>query len=118
MTGENTPALSRKFVLEVTWTDCPDDVKRVVRDLWRHCELGNDDFYLRRSIDDMIESYQDWQKDDPTYDGPPFEPTMVDRWDRGLGDWKSRLLDVQPLIDYLRAQGVSDHEEVFIHYWW
>lgn len=76
-------AVRKVYCLDVTWTDCPKEVKDEVSVLWYENELGNDNYVLIDTIDGLM-------------DKPGTDET----------------------IKYLRSQGVSDNEEVWIHYWW
>lgn len=81
-------AVRKEYVLDVTWTDCPDDVKDQVRKLWITNDLGNDNYILIRTINDLIEESED--------DGD----------------------ETDVIVKYLREQGVGDDEQVWIHWWW
>lgn len=57
MTKHTEEAIQQKTVLEVTWTNCPEDVKTQVRDLWAIAELGNDNYYYQWNSDSDGEDY-------------------------------------------------------------
>jgi hypothetical protein len=107
----DVPALKKQWVLDAQWTDCPKEVEQTVKDLWRMMELGNDNYMLRRSIADFFE----WFGEEGLF--------RVERWFWGetaeeQKGWVDTEVSVMPLVDYLRAQGVADDEEVVIHWWW
>lgn len=50
-----TPAIQQQTVLEVQWSDCPDDVyEEISRKLWRDMEFGNDHYYYNWSGDEDL----------------------------------------------------------------
>lgn len=107
----DTPALKKQWVLDAQWTDCPEEVKQVVQDLWRLCVLGNDNYMLRRSVDNLFE----WFGEEGLFN--------VERWVWGekpedMKGWVETEVSVLPLVDYIRAAGIPDDEEIIIHWWW
>lgn len=105
----NVPALKQQWVLDAQWTDCPVEIEEIVKNLWRYHELGNDNYMLRRSINDFLEIEQDG-----------FE---VEQWFWGETEeekkgWVVAPASLQPLIDYLREKGIPDDEDIIIHWWW
>lgn len=100
----NVPALKQQWVLDAQWTDCPEEVEKEIKDLWRFHELGNDHYMLRRSISDLIETSDQG-----------FE---VEEWDNVAVEWKKAPLKVDNLISYLKDKGISEDEQVIIHWWW
>jgi len=86
---EDTPkSLSKVFYLDVQWSDCPVEVEKDVKKLWKSYNLGNDYYFLKLSIKDLV---------DMTFD-------------------KNLTLDY--LIQYLREQNLPENEKVIIHWWW
>lgn len=45
MKYDNIEAISKVTILEATWTNCPEDVKKDIRTLWQDNEYGNDLYY-------------------------------------------------------------------------
>ncbi len=112
----NVPALKKQWVLDAQWTDCPEDVETVIKHLWRYYELGNDNYMLRRSINDLLEMTDDHE------DESVIEIT-VEQWFWGETDeekkgWVEAPASLTPLIQYLREKGIADDEQVILHWWW
>jgi len=109
----SVPAFKRQWVLDAQWTDCPEDVGEIVSALWRYYELGNDNYMLRRSINDFLEQEESgfnaevWHWPENAMDLPQDQ--------RG---WLTRPMSLLPLIEYARKAGVKDDERFIIHYWW
>lgn len=106
---EASPALQRKLVLDAQWTDCPIEIENEVKKLWRFHELGNDNYILRYSINNLLE-----------FNDQDFE---VEEWFWGETEeekkgWVKVPLKIKALIDYLRSKDIPDDEEVIIHWWW
>lgn len=100
----DVPALTKQWVLDAQWTDCPLDVEQVVKDLWRYHELGNDKYMLRASIDSLRELVTAGEE--------------VNKFDEVKREWGYTPLVVQPLIDYLIEKGIPEDEVIIIHWWW
>ncbi len=90
MNFNTSKALNKVWVLSTTWTDCPEEVKDVVRGMWRERELGNDHYVIFTSIDSLKEEI----------------------------DFEESKENLQIIVDYLESKGVGPEEEVIIHYWW
>lgn len=100
----NVPALTKQWVLDAQWTDCPLDVEAVVKDLWRYHELGNDKYMLRSSINSLRELVAAGEE--------------VNKFDEVKREWGYTPIVVQPLIDYLIEKGIPEDEVIIIHWWW
>lgn len=101
---EHPPALKKEWTLNSTWTDCPVEVQEVIENIWEWQELGNDNYKYEASINDLIES----QTSGETWRVWQDEPS----------EWIDVPINMQPLIDYLKAKGVADDENVIIMHWW
>lgn len=82
-------AIKRPLFLDVQWTDCPVEVEREVIALWRECGLGNDDFIIKTTMEDL----QEWEKEG------------------------TATANIQRLIKE-KAPEVTDDELIIIHWWW
>jgi len=105
----DTPALHKMWVLDAQWTDCPPEVVEIIRNLWGYYELGNDRYMLRRSVNDLLEQHEDGFECEQWFWGATPEEQK---------GWVVAPCSLQPLIDYLRAAGIPDDEEIIIHWWW
>lgn len=109
---QNTPNGVRKItVLDAQWTTCPIEVYNEVSDLWRAQELGNDRYIYKTSIEGLEEL------------GSEDYPYMVKHWYWGETQeeqrgWVEEPGSVALIIKYLREQGVTENENVWIHFWW
>jgi hypothetical protein len=103
--AENTlPAVRKAWVLDAQWSDCPVEIEKIVRQLWRLNELGNDRYLLKMSIDDMEEGHD--------------EGDTSEVW-KGMPDgWQQEKIDYVKLAAYLRSKGVADDDVVWFHWWW
>jgi hypothetical protein len=104
----NNPALHKMWVLDAQWTDIPLEVEEVVKNLWRFYELGNDNYVLRKSREDLQELGEGFECEQWVWGKTPEEQK----------GWVKRPTSLVPLIDYLREKGVPADEEVIIHWWW
>lgn len=102
MVHMDRPALLKRWVLNAQWTDIPKDVYDQVVALWGYQELGNDNYILIRSINDLIE-----------LEDQKFEAEV---WVNNK--WEKAPLKTDLLVSYLREQGVPDDEDVYIYWWW
>jgi len=115
----NVPALTKQWVLDAQWTDCPTEVEAAVKHLWRRYELRNDHCMLRLSVNDLFE-----MAEVPEGETNPTEVTItVKQWFWGETDeekkgWVKAPADLKPLTDYLRENGIPDDQQVIIHWWW
>lgn len=51
-------SVSKKWFFDVQWSDCPDFVEDEVRHLWGDYELGNDNYIVKRELDEeLFEEY-------------------------------------------------------------
>lgn len=109
MTFRNRPAMSQRWFFDVQWSNCPEDVEQIVEDLWRYHELGNDNYILKRSIQDL--KYLEEEG---------FE-AEVWKWgetpEEKIG-WVTEPKSIQPLIDYLSGFDIPEDEDIIIHWWW
>lgn len=90
MNFDHIEAIRKVTVLDVTWTNCPEDVMEAVREIWSYYEYGNDNYIHKTSIDDLT----DFLEEDETNSF------------------------VKVIIDYLEAKGLENDEEIWIHFWW
>lgn len=93
------PCLNQVYLLEVQWTDCPEDVKQDVRDLWNYREFGNDHYYYRWDIDDE-------------------EKALAENEEYVLEYAKSedyKYPECKALKAFLASKNIR---ECLIHYWW
>lgn len=107
--GHNSPALTKIWVLQTTWTDLSIELQDIVGGIWRNAELGNDHYICKTSIIDLI------QMNDEGY--------TAEKWRWGEAEeekigWVVEPLDLTPLIKYLEDKGISVEEEVWLHLWW
>lgn len=89
---------------DVQWSNCPIEVEEVVKQLWRFYELGNDRYIIKTSIEYLTE-----------LQGPDYSVSVEWRVD---GEWKEVEINIQLLIDFLRFKGVTEEEQIIIHWWW
>lgn len=105
----NVPALKQQWVLDAQWTDCPLDVEEDVKKLWRWRELGNDNYMLRCSLNDLEEwNTGDREVEEWFWGEPPEEQK----------GWVTVPLKIDALLSYMRASGIPDDEQFIIHWWW
>lgn len=104
--------LRKIWFLDAQWSTCPIEVESQVEDLWRLHELGNDQYILKTSVNDLLE-YGD--------------NTLVERWinpepgrnfQAGVNGWVEQPLKVDAIIQYIREHNIPDDEAVIIHWWW
>lgn len=106
----DTPNGVRKVtVLDAQWSTCPIEVYTEVTELWRYLELGNDKYIDKTSLDDLRRMQS--------------EGFTVERWYWGASaeeqkGWVEEEGSVNAIIQYLEEQGVTDDEDVWIHFWW
>jgi hypothetical protein len=96
------PALKQQWVLNTTWTNCPEEVKKDVQALWRYHDLGNDYYMLSISVNDL----------------QGLEGCEVEEWDEEAVKWKKVPLDTRNLITYILANNIPEDEEIILHLWW
>ena len=54
--GKNS--VQKVWFFDVQWSDCPEEVEKEVRHMWRDYELGNDHFMVKRELDEeLFEAY-------------------------------------------------------------
>ena len=83
------PAGLRKvWFMDVQWSTCPIEVYDEVRDLWGLWGLGNDNYIIKTSLEDLEE----------------------------LGE--EGKLSTVAIRQYIIENGVSEDEAVIIHWWW
>lgn len=90
MVSKDRDPIKQVTVLDVQWSNIPEDVYEEVRRLWRDRELGNDYCYISWDEEDF------YTTDDP-------ENMFGDEYKYPL------------IAKYLRERGVK---ECLIHYWW
>lgn len=49
-----SPALSKVWYLDVQWSDCPVEVESEVIKMWRNYELGNDNYILKFTLEELL----------------------------------------------------------------
>lgn len=54
--GENS--VKKVWFFDVQWSDCPTEVEAEVRHMWRAHELGNDNYIVKRNLDEGL--YDDY----------------------------------------------------------
>ena len=101
------PGFSKKWILDAQWTTCPIEVYEEVRDLWYFHELGNDNYILKTSIEDLT-----FQEDEV-----PLVSKVV-RDQNGNIDRKDLPLITENIKAYAKMHGLKDDEEFWIHWWW
>lgn len=105
----NSPALSKIWVLQTTWTDLSVELQDIVHALWQANELGNDNYILKTSIIDLAQMNDEGMTSQKWYWGSTPEERK---------GWVEEPLDLRPLITYLEDKGIETKEEVWLHLWW
>lgn len=105
----NTPALSKIWVLQTTWTDLSVELQDIVGALWRTAELGNDNYIYKTSIIDLAQMSDKGVTAQKWYWGETKEEQI---------GWIEEPLDIKPLITYLEEKDIGVKEEVWLHLWW
>lgn len=115
----NTPALKKQWVLDAQWTDCPENIEAIIEHLWRYHELGNDNYMLRRSVNDFLEmaGIIDEGQDESVVEIEVEQWLWGDTEEEQKG-WVKAPVNLKPLIDFIRSAGIPDDEAVIIHWWW
>ena len=90
MVYKDVDPVKQMTVLDVQWSNIPEDVYEEVKRFWIDRELGNDFYYAHWGADDF------YTTDDPK------------------GEFKEEYKYPQ-IAAYLRSRGI---EECLIHYWW
>jgi hypothetical protein len=103
-----TKCVRKITYMDVQWSDCPLEVKEVVKLMWRRNELGNDHYIINTSIEGLLEDI------DEANDYPEYHSVSVYK----NGAHVNTLIPYITLVEYLRDQGVTEDEEVIIHWWW
>lgn len=96
--------IKKIWFLDAQWSTCPIEVEEQVKDLWRVYELGNDHYMFKTSIEELIE-----------IEGNENE---VERFSNELIQWVKVPLKTDAIVQYMREQGISDKDQVIIHWWW
>ena len=104
--GAADPGVSKVWLLDAQWSDCPIEAYDQVKDLWKMYELGNDNYLIKTSIAELQEMH----------DTP--EEYSVRRWVEASRSYEEGPVLTNAIIQYLREQGVGDTEKVIIHWWW
>lgn len=110
---ENRKALRKVNFLDVQWSDCSEAMVEQVQNLWRLMELGNDRYIHRTTIAELEETESDPPECRVWVEAVPDVLNATNDW-----GWQPAPLRVNLIIDYLKAEGLEDNEEVLIHYWW
>lgn len=97
-----SPALKQVWFFDAQWTDCPVEVENEIKALWRIYELGNDNFILKRSINDLRVMLS--------------EGCTMEVWENSK--WKTKPLVLDYLLDYLSSKNIPDDEQIIFHWWW
>lgn len=94
------------WVLNAQWTDCPVEVENQVKDIWQTLEYGNDNFYYKTSLSDLIDLSE--------------EAGTVRAWDDVLCKRIEKPFDVTAITKWVKEQRpeMKDDEEFLIHWWW
>lgn len=103
---ETPKGLSKQWVLNAQWTDCPKEVQKEVKLLWRLYENGNDRYIIKTTVANLEKKNQDAGK-------------LVDIFDEIEGKRKMVPVTTNAILQYLSENGITDpEEEIIIHYWW
>jgi len=119
----DTPqAVRKQWVLDAQWTNCPREVEDQVKDLWRYHNLGNDNYILKYSVEDLLHLVEDGAKVEQWHEKPANmsyeECTKLERQGKKIWGWIEGPIKVDYVVQYLREMGVADDETVWIHWWW
>lgn len=55
--NDNEPALTKVWVLNAQWTNCPIEVEDEVRKIWVNSDLGNDTSIYKTTLQELIYDY-------------------------------------------------------------
>jgi len=84
------PAGLRKvWFMDVQWSTCPIEVYDEVRELWNMWELGNDNYIIKTSIEELVE----------------------------LGE-EEEATSTRAIRQYIAEHDIPSNETVIIHWWW
>lgn len=83
-------AFRQVYLLDVQWSDCPIEVEREVRELWKDFSLGNDHSIVKWSKSDLLE----WEDSYPVI-----------------------IQYIREQIEKRNLQ-IGDDELILIHWWW
>lgn len=113
------PAVTTIKLINAQWTNMPVEVEDEVKELWRYCELGNDNYYWNGSIEELDEMME------PYEDGDAFGIEVeywIDRQPDNKDDdhwgWKKKRTTLPYLRQWLEEQGFKPEEKFLLHWWW
>lgn len=99
-----SPGISKVWFLDAQWSTCPIEVEEQVKDLWRWNELGNDNYIIKTSIEELVNLQEENQ--------------LVETWIQEKGEWGKKSLKTDWIVKYLTEQGIPMKDTVIIHWWW
>lgn len=85
------PALKQVWVLDLQWSDCPEELQREAKYIWQSWSLGNDHCYKQFTLEDL--------KSDYSTDLPL------------INKYISEQIEIRNL-------DIKEKEQVLIHWWW
>lgn len=57
---KNTPkAIGGVKFFDVQWSDCPVEIEAIVKQMWQNSELGNDNYIIKTTPDDVDHHIED-----------------------------------------------------------
>lgn len=93
MTYRDEPAIKQVILVSAQWSDMPEEVVEEVRNLWRNCQYGNDNYYYNWINEDWLAA-------------------------EGDEDYESYIGSYPKIARYLRDNGLSEKDHILINYWW
>jgi hypothetical protein len=97
-------SVRKQWILDVQWSDAPDDVIEETRKIWRDDNRLTNDVCISKFYDESWSFDNSWGEGDPTdeqlsgvIEYPTYYPA-IEKW--------------------LLENGVPFGEEVWIHWWW
>ena len=85
------PALKQVWVLDLQWSDCPEELEREAKYIWQSWSLGNDHCYKEFTLEDL--------KSDYSTDLP-----LINKY-------------ISEQIEF-RNLDIKEKEQILIHWWW
>ena len=85
------PALKQVWVLDLQWSDCPEELEREAKYIWQSWSLGNDHCYKQFTLEDL--------KSDYSTDLP-----LINKY-------------ISEQIEF-RNLDIKEKEQILIHWWW
>lgn len=110
-------ALRDVAVIEAQWSNMPIEVEQDVKDIWRYLDFGNDNYYWKTSIYDILEML----KDEGHGVGLDVERFITPPAGESYGDnygWQPYNTKLEYLLQWMEEQGLEETESVLIHWWW